>query len=374
MFTEKTWEKLAQYGENLLIALLVLIVGLLLTKLVLKVARKVLDKSSLDESVYKFLLKTIKYGLYLLIFVVVLTCLHVPTAPLVTVLGACGAAIALALKDSLGNIASGIIILVNQPFIRGDVIEVAGVTGIVQSIDLMVTTLRTFDNKSISIPNATITASVLVNHTRETTRRVDCKFGVSYDADLAKVKDILMTVAASCTDVLPDPQPFFGIAAHKDSAVEVDFKVWCKTSRYWDVKYYLEEQVKYAFDEANITIPFPQRKWEKLKNSNEYWWQTEEKSRFVYSAHARSSGFERLRSIPKRTKILYSERKRMKHTRSVRARPRSALIWVSMRSSRWQRPRVSMPSIRDTVSWRRTRNLRRHAQMKASSLSDRRLI
>ena len=91
-----------------------------------------MDKSSLDESVYKFLLKVIKYGLYLLIFVVVLTCLHVPTAPLVTVLGACGAAIALALKDSLGNIASGIIILVNQPFIRGDVIEVAGVTGIVQ--------------------------------------------------------------------------------------------------------------------------------------------------------------------------------------------------------------------------------------------------
>ena len=75
---------------------------------------------------------------------------------------------------------------------------------------------------------------------------------------LAKVKDILMTVAASCTDVLPNPQPFFGIAAHKDSAVEVDFKVWCKTSRYWDVKYYLEEQVKLAFDEANITIPFPQ--------------------------------------------------------------------------------------------------------------------
>ena len=160
IFTEKTWEKLIGYGEDLLLALLILIAGLLLTKLVLKVARKVLDKSSLDESVYKFLLKTIKYGLYLLIFVVVLTCLHVPTAPLVTVLGAGGAAIALAMKDSLGNIASGIIILVNQPFIRGDVIEVAGVTGIVQSIDLMVTTLRTYDNNSISIPNGTITASV----------------------------------------------------------------------------------------------------------------------------------------------------------------------------------------------------------------------
>ena len=257
-FSEKTWEKLISCGEDILLALIFLAAGLLLTKLVLKVARKVMDKSSLDESVYKFLLKVIKYGLYLLIFIVVLTCLHVPTAPLVTVLGACGAAIALALKDSLGNIASGIIILVNQPFIRGDVIEVAGVTGIVQSIDLMVTTLRTYDNKSISIPNGTITASVLVNQTRETTRRVDCKFGVSYGADLNEVRDILMTVAASCADVLQSPPPFYGVAEHKDSAVELDFKVWCKTSKYWDVKYYLEEQVKYAFDEANITIPFPQ--------------------------------------------------------------------------------------------------------------------
>ena len=255
-FSEKTWEKLISCGEDILLALIFLAAGLLLTKLVLKVARKVMDKSSLDESVYKFLLKVIKYGLYLLIFVVVLTCLHVPTAPLVTVLGACGAA--LALKDSLGNIASGIIILVNQPFIRGDVIEVAGVTGIVQSIDLMVTTLRTYDNKSISIPNGTITASVLVNQTRETTRRVDCKFGVSYGADLNEVRDILMTVAASCADILQSPPPFYGVAEHKDSAVELDFKVWCKTSKYWDVKYYLEEQVKYAFDEANITIPFPQ--------------------------------------------------------------------------------------------------------------------
>ncbi len=119
-----------------------------------------MDKSSLDESVYKFLLKVIKYGLYLLIFVVVLTCLHVPTAPLVTVLGACGAAIALALKDSLGNIASGIIILVNQPFIRGDVIEVAGVTGIVQKHrpdgdnpqDLMITSQSRFQTVRSQLP------------------------------------------------------------------------------------------------------------------------------------------------------------------------------------------------------------------------------
>ena len=257
-FTEKTWETLLGYGKELLLAVLVLIAGLILTKLILKVARKVLDKSSIDESVYKFLLNTLKYTAYVVIFVVVLTCLHVPTAPLVTVLGAGGAAVALAMKDSLGNIAGGIIILVNRPFIKGDFIEVAGVSGVVQGIDLMVTTLRTYDNKTIAVPNGTVTASVLTNHTKEPTRRVDFKFGVGYDTDLTKARDILTALAESCEDVLQQPQPFFGVAAYGDSAVEIEFKVWCETPKYWDVKYYIEEQVKTAFDEANINIPYPQ--------------------------------------------------------------------------------------------------------------------
>ena len=204
-FTEKTWETLLGYGKDLLLALLVLAAGLILTKLVLKVTRKVLDKSSIDESVYKFLLNTLKYAAYIVIFVVALTCLHVPTAPLVTVLGAGGAAVALAMKDSLGNIAGGIIILVNRPFIKGDFIETAGVSGIVQGIDLMVTTLRTYDNKTIAIPNGLVTASVLTNHTKEPTRRVDFEFGVGYDTDLNKARDILTALAESCEDVLAQP-------------------------------------------------------------------------------------------------------------------------------------------------------------------------
>lgn len=256
--TEKTIDMLIGYAEDIGISLLVLLCGLILTKVLLKIVRTALDKSRLDESVYKFLLKAIKYIMYLLIFVVILTCLHVPTAPLITVLGACGAAIALALKDSLGNIASGIIILVNQPFLKGDVIEVVNVTGYVQSIDLLVTTLKTYDNKVITIPNGTITGSVLINYSREDVRRVDCQFGIGYDADIAAAKDILMAVAESCVDVLQTPAPTIGVAAHQDSSVLLDCRVWCETSKYWDVKYYMEEQVKLAFDEANITIPYPQ--------------------------------------------------------------------------------------------------------------------
>lgn len=255
---EKTMEKLLEYGGNLLMAVVVFAVGMVLIKLALKITQKALEKTRLDKSVHKFVMTATRYTLYIILAVVILTSLKVPTAPLVTVLGACGAAVALALKDSLGNIASGIIILANKPFIRGDVIEVTGITGIVQSIDLLVTTLKTYDNKVITIPNGTITASVLVNYSREEKRRVDLTFTISYDSDIAKAKDVLLAVAESNSDIFADPAPVIGVAEHQDSAILLDLKVWCENSRYYDVRYYLEEQVKLAFDEANITMPYPQ--------------------------------------------------------------------------------------------------------------------
>lgn len=255
---EKTLEKLLEYGGNLLMAVVVFAVGMVLIKLALKITQKALEKTRLDKSVHKFVMTATRYTLYIILAVVILTSLKVPTAPLVTVLGACGAAVALALKDSLGNIASGIIILANKPFIRGDVIEVTGITGIVQSIDLLVTTLKTYDNKVITIPNGTITASVLVNYSREEKRRVDLTFTISYDSDIAKAKDVLLAVTESNSDIFTDPAPVIGVAEHQDSAILLDLKVWCENSRYYDVRYYLEEQVKLAFDEANITIPYPQ--------------------------------------------------------------------------------------------------------------------
>ena len=255
---EKTLEKLLEYGGNLLMAVVVFAVGMVLIKLALKITQKALEKTRLDKTVHKFVMTATRYTLYIILAVVILTSLKVPTAPLVTVLGACGAAVALALKDSLGNIASGIIILANKPFIRGDVIEVTGITGIVQSIDLLVTTLKTYDNKVITIPNGTITASVLVNYSREEKRRVDLTFTISYDSDIAKAKDVLLAVAESNSDIFADPAPVIGVAEHQDSAILLDLKVWCENSRYYDVRYYLEEQVKLAFDEANITIPYPQ--------------------------------------------------------------------------------------------------------------------
>lgn len=255
---EKTLEKIWEYGEIVLMAAVIMALGILLIKLAVKITGKALAKTRLDKSVHKFIITATKYALYIVLAVVILTSLKIPTAPLVTVLGACGAAVALALKDSLGNIASGIIILANKPFIRGDVIEVTGITGIVQSIDLLVTTLKTYDNKVITIPNGTITAAVLVNYSRENTRRVDLSFTISYDSDIAEAKDVLMAVTVSNPDIFADPAPVVGVAEHQENGILLDLKVWCETSKYYDVRYYLEEQVKISFDKANITIPYPQ--------------------------------------------------------------------------------------------------------------------
>ena len=235
-----------------------LLAGLLLIKLILGIVKKTLEKTALDGAIHTFVVSALRIVLYIILVVVLLGVLEVPTTPLVTVLGAGGAAIALALKDSLGNIAGGLLLLINQPFKKGDEIDIAGNYGEVDGIDLFVTTLRTYDNKVITIPNGTINTSVIVNYSRRDSRRVDCKFGISYDSDLALAKSVLLRVAQSNPDIFEDPAPFIGVASHGDSAVILDLRVWCNTEKYYEVKYALTEQVKLAFDEADISIPYPQ--------------------------------------------------------------------------------------------------------------------
>jgi len=176
----------------------------------------------------------------------------------VTVIGACGAAVALALKDSLGNVAGGILILVNKPFGKGDFIDIAGTTGVVDKIDLLVTILKTPDNKVVSVPNGNISTSVLTNYSREELRRVDCVFGIGYEASIGKARETIANVADSCPLILKDPGKQIIVNSQGDSSVNMESRVWCKSSDYWDVKFFMEENLKIAFDEANITIPYPQ--------------------------------------------------------------------------------------------------------------------
>ena len=245
-------------GITLLKVGVTLLGGYIIIRLILGIVKKFLGKSTLDISLHVFIINSLKAVLWIILIVTVFGVLGIPTSTFVAVLGAGGAAIALALKDSLGNVAGGIIILVTKPFKQGDFIDITEIAGVVEHIDLLYTTLKTFDNKVVRVPNGKITTAVMVNYSTEDTRRVDCKFGIGYEDDIAKAKDVLLAVAESNPDIFADPEPFVGVAGHGDSAVELDMRVWCTNDNYWSVKYFLEENVKIAFDEAGISIPYPQ--------------------------------------------------------------------------------------------------------------------
>lgn len=249
------------YGE----AFVLLLIGLFAIHIVMKFLHRVLKRSKVDEALYPFISKSVRIVLLVVLVIMILTQLGVRTTSLVTILGAASAAIALALRDSLSNVAGGLIILVNKPFSKGDIIDLPSIDGDtmgkVDQIDLLTTRIRTFDNKVITIPNGTIITSILTNYSMENERRVDCIFGIGYDADIDQAKDILKKIAASCPQVFEDKAPHsfvIGVSDQGDSAVMIDLKVWCATDDYFVVKYYLEEQVKLEFDKAGISIPYPQ--------------------------------------------------------------------------------------------------------------------
>ena len=240
------------------IALGIVLVGYIVISIICRIIRKALNKSKLDEVLHTFIINCIKIILWIMVAITALNYVGIPVSAFLAALGAAGVAIALALKDSLGNFAGGILIILTKPFNKGDYIEDYQTAGQVEKIDLLYTTLLTFDNKVITIPNGKLANSTIVNYTRSQNRRVDCTFSVSYHDDILKVKDILQAVAESNPSVSTEPAPIIGIARQGEGKIDVDLKVWCSTQDYLDVKYYLEEQVKLAFDEADIKMAYPQ--------------------------------------------------------------------------------------------------------------------
>ena len=249
-------------GEELLTmivqAVLILVIGGIIMKLLLKILKEGLKRSKLDESLHTFILTCARVFMWILIILTILGALDVPTASFVAVLGAAGAAIALALKDSLGNVAGGALIMIHTPLKKGDHIDDGNVSGQVESIGLFYTTLRTFDNTIITIPNGQLANDTVKNFTKESTRRVDFTFGIAYDADIRLAKGILLDIAQKNPLVLKDPAIYVGVDEHGDSAVVIKLRTWTNTENYWTVHDQIKEDVKLAFDEAGISIPFPQ--------------------------------------------------------------------------------------------------------------------
>jgi len=252
--SDKTIELLTRAG----LALVIVLAGYIAIKILCSIVRKALQKSSLDEALHAFIVNCIRIVLWIMVAITALSYIGIQTSAFLTALGAAGVAVALALKDSLGNFAGGILIIISKPFKRGDYIEDYQTAGLVEKIDLLYTTLLTFDNKVITVPNGKLANSTIVNYSSMENRRVDCTFSISYQDDIAKAKDVLLAVVESNPHIFSEPTPIIGVSAQNDWSIDIDLKVWCSTKDFWDVKYYLQEQVKYAFDEADITIPFPQ--------------------------------------------------------------------------------------------------------------------
>jgi small conductance mechanosensitive channel len=191
--------------------------------------------------------------------VVAIGALGVKVGPVLAVIGAAGFVVAFALQDALGNLASGIMILVYRPFDVGDAVDVGGVSGKVHSMNLVSTTIRTFDNKVVVVPNNKIWGDVITNITGSSQRRVDMIFGIAYDADIAQAQAIQERILEAHPLVLKDPEPVVKVHELADSSVNFVCRPWTKTDDYWTVYWDVTRAVKEQFDEADISIPFPQR-------------------------------------------------------------------------------------------------------------------
>ena len=252
-------DELLKWGMMLLKAALILVAGHYLTVLVINIMKRSFKKIDVDVSLEKFLCKTVNIVLHVIIILSALNALGISTTGLLAALSAAAVAVALALKDSLSSIAGGIILLLTKRFKTGDFIEINGETGNVLQIDMMHTVLKTLDNRHVVIPNGVVVNSQIVDYSSEDIRRLDLAFSISYDNDVKKAESVIISVANAESRVLKTPElPFARVSEYAASSVDIAVQVWCKTSDYLPLKFDLLEEIRRAFDENGITIPYNQ--------------------------------------------------------------------------------------------------------------------
>ncbi len=240
-------------------ALLIFIIGKMVAGFIRGILRKVLEKRGVDSTLTGFL-SSIAYMLMMtMVFIAAVGALGVNTTSFVAVLGAAGLAVGLALQGSLGNFASGVMIILFRPFKAGDFVEVAGVAGVVLEVQVFATTMKTGDNKKIIVPNGSIMGGNITNYSAHDTRRVDLVFGCGYDDDIRAAKKLLVDICNEDDRILKDPATVVAVSELADSSVNFVVRPWVKSADYWDVYWHLHEEVKVRFDAAGLNIPYPQQ-------------------------------------------------------------------------------------------------------------------
>ena len=246
-------------GPSMIAAIVIFILGRWLTKWVCFLIRKALTKSGMDVTLIRFLDKLIYYTLLVAVILAAADQVGIKTTSFLAILGAAGLAIGLALKDSLSNFASGVMLILFQPFRVGDGITAAGVTGKVERVDIFSSVLLTPDNQKIIIPNSSITSDVIINITANPTRRIDLVIGIGYDDDIKFAKETIETIIRNDSRILTDPAPAIALGELGASSIDLVVRPWVKTEEYWDVRFDLMEAIKLTFDEKGISFPYPQQ-------------------------------------------------------------------------------------------------------------------
>lgn len=252
-------ELLAYYGLRIIAALVIVIIGVWIAKVIKKFIKKVLIKKDFDPTIASFVVNFVYYVLVTFVILAALSQLGIQTTSFIAVIGAAGLAIGLALQGSLANFAAGFLIIVFRPFKIGDFVDGAGVMGTVEAIHIFTTKLKTPDNKTIIVPNAKLTADNITNFSSKETRRVDLVFGIGYGDDITKAKELIAKYLSQDERVLKDPSPTIGVGELADSSVNIVVRPWVNSADYWGVYFDTTENIKKRFDEEGISIPFPQR-------------------------------------------------------------------------------------------------------------------
>ena len=243
------------YGGKIILAILVLIVGYFVVKLLNKAAGKAIDRTNLDGTVKLLAKKAVKILLWVILIISVIEILGVSMSSVVAILASCGLAVGLALQGALSNLAGGLMILIFKPFKIGDYVESAGSEGTVKDISIFYTTLMTLDNKKVLVPNGDLMNATVTNFSAEELRRVDQEFKITNDIDAELVKKVLLTAAVNTDGVLTEPTPFARMTAVDDDTYIFTVRAWCKTAQYWDVYYDMLENCSKALSDNGIDDP-----------------------------------------------------------------------------------------------------------------------
>lgn len=246
------------WGIKIIAAIAIFIIGRFISRIIVRILKKIMLKAHLDETITNFLGSIVRTILTVVVVIAALEQLGVDTTSVLAIFAAAGLAIGLAFKDSLSNFASGIMLILFKPFKLGDFVEAAGVSGVVEVIRIFNTVIKGGDNREMTIPNSQIYGGIITNYSAKPTRRVDLVIGIGYNDNIGTAKNLILDIINKDQRILTDPEPAVMVSNLGDSSVDLAVRPWVNSGDYWAVRADLLQTIKETFDDAGISIPYPQ--------------------------------------------------------------------------------------------------------------------